>query len=396
MNTYFILIEINQSEFVFSVGNKYEEKKIKFIHSQSVPIEGIENLKFTDLDLVIKLIKKNIIIIEQKLNYIFKEIILIVNNFNCSFINLTGFKKLNGSQVLKENITYILNSLKSNIDNIEEKKKIIHIFNSKYFLDNKELENLPIGLFGDFYSHELSFCLINKNDFNNLNYIFNKCNLKIKKILFKSFVECSYLSKINDNKDTFFLIEIKDNFSQIYFFENSSLVFEQRFNFSLNLVQKDISKITSLKKETVEKIILSNAIKKDSSDAEFLEEYYFKNENYVKIKKRLLFQIAEARIEELLNIIFIENVNLQKFRKKNNLVFVKIVNKAQRSCFEDIFRSFLSLKNRLDLQFIENFSNESMLDSVYKLVHFGWKKEAVPVTSARKSLIARFFEMLFN
>ena len=123
MNTYFILIEINHSEFVFSVGNKYEEKKIKFIHSQSVPIEGIENLKFTDLDLVIKLIKKNIIIIEQKLNYIFKEIILIVNNFNCSFINLTGFKKLNGSQVLKENITYILNSLKSNIDNIEEKKK---------------------------------------------------------------------------------------------------------------------------------------------------------------------------------------------------------------------------------------------------------------------------------
>ena len=42
------------------------------------------------------------------------------------------------------------------------------IFNSKYNLDNQKVENLPIGLFGDFYSHELSFILINKNDYKNL------------------------------------------------------------------------------------------------------------------------------------------------------------------------------------------------------------------------------------
>ena len=396
MNTSFLFIEINHSKFIFSVGNKDEENKIKIIYSQSDPIQGIENFKFTDLELVLKLIKKNILVIEQKLNFIFKEVILIINNFNCSFINLTGYNKLNGSQVLKENITYILNSLKSNIDNTEKKKKIIHIFNSKYFLDNKKMENLPIGLFGEFYSHELSFCLIDKNDFNNLNYIFNKCNLKIKKLFFKSFVECSYLSKIENIKDTFYLVEIKDNFSQIYFFENGSLRLEQRFNFGLDLVQRDISKITSLKKETIEKIILNNAIKKTFSEDEFLEKHYFENENYIKIKKKLLFQITEARIEELLNIILIENINLKNFEKKNNLVFIKIESKPQKNCFEDIFRYFLSRNHSMDLKFIENIPNDSILDNVYKLVHFGWKREAIPVTSTRKSLIARFFEMLFN
>ena len=60
--------------------------------------------------------------------------VLILNNFNCSFINLSGFKKLNGSQLLKENITYILNMLKSYVDNIETKKKILHIFNSNFYL----------------------------------------------------------------------------------------------------------------------------------------------------------------------------------------------------------------------------------------------------------------------
>ena len=36
----------------------------------------------------------------------------------------------------------------------------------------KKFENLPIGLFGDFYSHELSFNLIKENDYENLKEIF--------------------------------------------------------------------------------------------------------------------------------------------------------------------------------------------------------------------------------
>ena len=40
---------------------------------------------------------------------------------------------------------------------LKKQKKIIHIFNSKYILDKKNIENLPIGLFGNFYSQELSF-----------------------------------------------------------------------------------------------------------------------------------------------------------------------------------------------------------------------------------------------
>ena len=105
---------------------------------------------------------------------------------------------------MKENITYILNSLKSCVEEIETKKKILHIFNSKFNLDNKNIENLPIGLFGDFYSHELSFVLINSNNFKNLNNIFEKCNLSIKKILLKSFVSGAHISDNNVNADTFF------------------------------------------------------------------------------------------------------------------------------------------------------------------------------------------------
>ena len=75
---------------------------------------------------------KIFILIEQKTNFTFKEVILILDNFEFSYINLTGHKKLNGSQLLKENITYILTLLKSKINEMLKKKKIIHIFNNKF------------------------------------------------------------------------------------------------------------------------------------------------------------------------------------------------------------------------------------------------------------------------
>ena len=41
----------------------------------------------------------------------------------------------------------------------------MHIFNSKFYLDDKKIENLPLGLFGEFYSHELSFILTSTDDY---------------------------------------------------------------------------------------------------------------------------------------------------------------------------------------------------------------------------------------
>ena len=105
-----------------------------------------------------------------------------------------------------------------------------------------------------FYSHELSFSLINKNDYKNLKNIFSQCNLKIEKILIKSFIQGVNICEKND-KDTFFLLEIKENKSKIIFFEKSSFKFEQYFEFEKDIILKDISKITSLKIEIVKKIL---------------------------------------------------------------------------------------------------------------------------------------------
>ena len=84
----------------------------------------------------------------------FQDSKLIIDNFDYSCLNISGSKKLNGSQLLRENISYILNSLKQSIVEHEKNKTILHIFNSKSVLDGVNIKNLPISSFGDFYNHE--------------------------------------------------------------------------------------------------------------------------------------------------------------------------------------------------------------------------------------------------
>ncbi len=390
-----LFIEINNSEYIFCVGHEDEQSEIQFIYKIIIPIKGIKNYRIVDFNLVFNSIKENIYLIERKFNYIFKDVVIVLNNFNISVVNLSGFKKLNGSQVLKDDITYILNSLKSNVDETEKNKTIIHIFNSKYNLDKKDIKNLPIGLFGDFYFHELSFFLINNNDYKNLSNIFSACNLKIKKILLKNFVCGTLISKKNENLNNFYKITINENNSEVFYFENDSLKFEQKFNFGSDLILKDISKITSLNQETVNKIINNMKLNRNIPCNDLIEAEIFENQNYVKIKKKLILEIAEARIHELFEIFITKNINLQSYVKKNKAVFFKIENKSYLDCFEETFRIFFS-SNNMEFKLEDDISTEDLLINANQIVQFGWKKEAIPVINTKKTLIAKFFDTLFG
>ena len=389
-------VEINDLEFSFIVGDNINEEQFKIIFTNSIPIKGIQDNKITNLDLVCNTLKENILKIEKKVNFVFKEVILVINNFNFTLNSCTGFKKLNGSQLTKENITYILNSLKLLISETEQDKKIIHIFNTRYFLDKKETTNLPIGLFGNFYSHELSFFLINNNDYKNLKNIFDKCNLKINKIISKSFIEGVNLINLNKNSETFFKIEIKDKNSQIILFKNSSLKFVQNFKFGSNLILRDISKIIAIKEDLVKDMLFNQTFFNENFENEYLEKKYFQNQNFRKIKKKLVYEIAEARIFELAEKILLKNLNINNFLKKNITIFLQVKDKNCFNSFEKIFMNSFSFKKKYDLKTLENLNIESLYESANKLVQYGWKKEAVPIIQENNSIIARFFNYIFK
>ena len=391
-----LFIRFEDLEISLIAGHYDDKHNFVLLEKLILQNDGINKNRILDIDKIQIQIKRNVLMIEQKINYTFKEIIIILNNLETSFLNFCGFKKLNGTQISKENITYILNSLKSSVNEFERNKIILHIFNTEYCLDKKKLDNLPIGLFGDFYSHELSFNLINKNDYKNLENIFKKCNLKIKKILLESFVIGSLINDNNPKIETFFYIQIKDNNSKLFYVENNAVKFEQNFNFGTEIIVNDISKITSLENRSIKNIISQNENISKISDEELLEKKYFKIQQYRKIKKNLITKIAEARIDELSEKFYLKNINLKKLLNKTNVIFLEIDDKQHLNCFSHAYKDSFSHKNKYEIKMIKKPEIGQIIDKANNIVQFGWKKEAIPVTRSKKSLINRIFQAIFQ
>ena len=391
-----LFIKFDLEEISIIVYDTDELDNFKILEKLIFPIIGFENKKINDLEKIFEEIKKNILIIENKINYFFKDLIIILNNFNISFLNLSGFKKLNGTQVTKENITYIINSLKSNVDEFENNKKILHLFNSKYSLDKKKIDNIPIGLFGNHYSHELSFNLMNNNDYKNLKSIFDKCNLKIKKILLDSFVKGSLISEKNQDIETFFYVQIDKNYSKIFYVENDSVKFEQNFKFGTEIIINDIVKITKLKPEIIKKILENYITDKKFLDSPYIEKEYFEDQQYRKIKKELIFNIAEARIKELSEILFIKNINFAGSINCVKVIFLEFINSQEYNFFKDLYSDQFSNKLKLITKFIESPEIDEEVAQAIKIDQFGWKKEAIPVTVNKKSYIGRILQKIFS
>ena len=391
-----LFIEINNTEFKFIIGNFNENANLKLVHTIEIPLQGINNKKISDLKLVSSIIKDNVYLIEQKLNFVFKEVIFVTDCFESFAISFTGFKKLNGSQLSKDNVTYILNLLKSKISEIENQKKIIHIFNSKYVLDKKEIENLPIGLFGNLYSQETSFILIDNNNYKNLSNVFKNCNLRIKRIISKKFLDGVNIINKNLDLETFLKIQINENDAELIYFENSALKLIQNFKFGSNIILNDISKVTGLNNDTVKKILLSLKFPDKNLDSEILEKEFFENQNFRKIRKKLILDVAKARIEELSEVLIFKNINVISFLENNLPIFLKINDQSNLKCFYEFYKKNFSKKDQFIVKFTRDLSLSEIYNSAIRIVHYGWKKEALPIVQEKKSIISRLFDKIFN
>ncbi len=390
-----LFVEINDKCFLVAVGEYDDELNFKITEKEVFSPSEFINGKIIDLEKSVKNLKKIINQIENRTNFIFSEVNVIINqsDFNC--VNISGFKKLNGNQILSEDISYILNDIKSKLGESEKHKTIIHLFNTKFLLDNKSLKNLPIGLYGNFYSHQLTFFMMNNYELKNLKTLFNRCNLNVNKIILKSFIDGIKIIE-SYKQDTFLKIDLKKNEVQLSFFYNSAFCFFQRFNFGSELILKDIAKVCSLEIENVRQMI-SNINLKISDENMYVEKKYFNNNNFRKISLKHIIEISSARIEEMINIIFNRNNNLNYIKNTNNnlTIYFEYDEKNIVGKFKNIIESYFK-DCKLNFNNTSNDDDFSSIRIFGKLLCKGWSKEAIPIVYEKKSLISRIFSSLFE
>ena len=388
-----LFVEINDDNFFLAVGEYDEDLNFKILHTETLSAFSLKNGKFTNLEASKDNLKKIINKIENKLNVLFTEVNVITNQTDLDCVNVSGFKKLNGNQILSEDITYILNDVKLKLIETEKHKTIIHLFNTKYLLDNKLVKNLPIGLRGDFYSHQLTFFLMMDKEMKNIKTLFQKSNLNINKIILKSFTEGIKIIQKNQ-KDTFLKIKINKEETQLIFFYESSFCFFQKFNFGSNMIFKDVSKMCSLEISKAKKIIADSDFNTQDEKV-YVNKKHFDETSFRKISLQHILEISSARIEEMVNIIFNQNKNLNNLIDKNTPVFLYFDDQIVDSKFKNLFKSYFK---KFKLNFLSSFNEDpfASLKIFGDLLGKGWLKEAIPITNKKRSWISRLFSGFFG
>jgi len=393
----YLVIDLNDNKVVFFVVSFNEKKDFKLLKKVILEIEGIQNGRVINIETVSQLLKKTINSIEDDIGYFFSNAAVIINPNQINCLNVSGYKKLNGSQVSSEDIVYILNDIKKIILESENSDSLIHLFNSNFSLDSDNLENLPIGLFGEFYNQNMTFFLANKNTLKNIKTVFNNCGLNIEKIILKPFAEGIYHLSNNRSDKNFIILRLEKNRINVSLFKNKSYVFVEDFNFGFNLIVKDISKLCSLKVEEVEKFMKKIELKKvlENNNETYLQEEFFYISPYRKIKYQLILDIITARMEELFEICCKKNINIKNLMS-NCKTYIYI-----ESCeYHGNIQYVIENSKLTTVECIFNSETEQNLlasvNGACELIGKGWEKEAIPTTFKKKSIISRFFERLFN
>ena len=143
-------------------------------------------------------------------------------------------------------------------------------------------------------------------------------------------------------------------------------------------------------------ILLHLNLYKDNLTGDYIEKEFFVNQNFRKIKKGLITDIAKARIKELAEILILKNINILNYLQKKNKIFLKISDELNFKYFKENYKYYFSDKSKINLEFLSENNKENIFKNAYNLVQYGWKKEAVPIVLEKRSLITRFFDKIFK
>ena len=172
--------------------------------------------------------------------------------------------------------------------------------------------------------------------------------------------------------------------------------FIEDFKFGSDLILNDISKVTGIKKENVINILSEIDFSKELGENDLIEKKYFLEKSYRKIKKKLLLEIADARIQEIAEILLTKNSNISNFVKKDLPIFLQVNDKQNLDLFSLNYKLFFSKKGLFNLKIYEDINAENLYINANKIVQYGWSKEAVPIVQEQKSKISRLFNLFFK
>ena len=377
----------------------FDKHKSKLIAYSEIKTSGINNSLITNFDQACESIRTIITDLEKKAGININIITVLLEPTEIITTRITKFKKMEGVKIENEDINFLLRESKKQLEKNDKNFSQLHMFNFKYIIDNKVFKDLPINIFCNQLSLENIFISVPKNVLKNISEVFNSCNLEINRFICPSYAMGIYLLNKNQLENGSGIIDIGYDKTSIALFKNSSLIKLLVLPIGSNHITKDISKVCYLDQKESESIKLDFALfsqfNKDIDS--LLPKKYFINSNYRKIPLKLIHDVIESRISEIIEMINIHTNDQggSEIIKKNLLIvggganilgLIKILNLDIKYEFIETIK----LSNKQETQLMS-------CNSAQNLFVNGCSSEAVAISmeKQKKGIFTRFFQF-FN
>jgi len=402
-------MSFNNLKCVIELGNinikciiyALQDDKLEILSTSIFPSNGIHNGEVINLEKASKSIRSCISETEKKADTSIKKINVIVEQHEFLCTKFSKHRKINGSQIQKEDIDFLLNEGKKQVTLNDSRQSIIHIFNHNYIVDGKTFIEEPIDVYADYLSHEMTFITMPKNNIKNINQAFIDCDIEVERIISCTFALAAKLLSSRELQLGSTLIDIGYEKISLGLFKNLALVHSATLPLGVNHITKDISRVCSLDLEDSEiirnKIDFSFQNNQTLFDKEgYLKNIYFKNSEFRKISKKLIFDIAKARLDEIFEM-------LKKQMILTNIEDIFIVGGGSNlNNLEKYCTSFFGInikkkdQNNTKPELLLSGKDFSPCLGAIKIIKDGWETEAIPESANKYIQKTGLFAKIFG
>lgn len=370
------------------------------IHAKcSINASGIKKGDIVDIDKLRINIKSIIDIVEKELDFKIKNIYVGINSINFNFLTF-GLSRNIGSYEIEEkkDLQNLIDQAAGIFYQNFPNNKIVHFFNSGFYLDKKNYVENPLGLKSKTLDVNFSFLSLEKNTIANFDKLFSIQGLKVNRYFYSPLASSILSADQSFLEKGFVNIDFGFDKTSITLFENSKILFAKTVPIGSIHINNDLIKAIDIDKSLAEKIKINfDKILKGQIDNSIKLEVENK-----KVSMEMIIKIVEARVDEIIDHIY------------NNIIYCKSLNKAARKVIingggsELNFLSHrLSKKLKIPVEYakqsfpIKNtefnvFSEFMVCLGIAKLIFFPLSDEIKKQSYQKKGFFNKFYSMFLK
>jgi cell division protein FtsA len=394
-----VILDLGSNKIKIMVLSLDKENYI-FIHSKySVHSSGIKKGNVVDADSLASSIKRCTSFVEKELNFEIENIYVGVNSIFFNFLTF-GLTRDIGSYEIEEkrDLQNLINQASTIFYQNFNDNKVLHFFNSGFYLDKRNYVENPIGLKAKTLDVIFSILSLDKNIISNYDKVFKLSGLKVKKYFFSPYAS-SFLSADQENLEKGYVnIDIGYDKTSISIYENSKFKFSKIISLGSYHINNDLMKALDIDRNLSEKIkckyddILSNNI-----DQNLLNEI-----NEKKISREIIVRIIDARLNEITEYIVKEIKFCNSFNKSSRKIIVSGGGSASEVLIGKISQKLNVKVDYAKQSFpIKNtefsiFSDYMVCLGIAKLIYFNNKDEIKSYSDQKKGFFERFYSLFLK